>query len=158
MSAPDKNISIAICGGGIGGLSLAIGLLRYPHLSVHIYESASAFGEIGAGVSFGPNAVRAMKLINPSILRGYNRRRTENEFMEKKDVWFDFRWGMDTRNGKAGEWFHSTIANGTGQSSIHRVSLKCFFPGGGGLALELNWRIHFVICKSLIFHPFFFSL
>jgi salicylate hydroxylase len=122
MSKPDKKISIAICGGGIGGLSLAIGLLHYPHLSVHIYESASAFAEIGAGVSFGPNAMRAMRLINPSILRGYDRRRTENESQEKKDAWFDFRWGMDTRSGKAGEWFHSTIAKGSGQSSIHRVS------------------------------------
>jgi salicylate hydroxylase len=124
MSKPDKKISIAICGGGIGGLSLAIGLLRYPHLNVHIYESAAAFAEIGAGVSFGPNAMRAMRLTNPSILRGYDQRRTENESKEKKDAWFDFRWGMDTRSGKAGEWFHSTIARGTGQSSIHRVSLN----------------------------------
>jgi salicylate hydroxylase len=124
MSKPDKKISVAICGGGIGGLSLAIGLLRYPHLSVHIYESAPAFAEVGAGVSFGPNTMQAMKLIDPSILRGYDRRRTENEFEEKKDVWFDFRWGMDTKSGKSGEWFHSTIAKGTGQSSIHRVSLN----------------------------------
>jgi hypothetical protein len=124
MSKPDKKISVAICGGGIGGLSLAIGLLRYPHLSVHIYESAPAFAEVGAGVSFGPNTMQAMKLIDPSILRGYDRRRTENEFEEKKDVWFDFRWGMDTKSGKSGEWFHSTIAKGTGQSSIHRVSLS----------------------------------
>jgi 2-polyprenyl-6-methoxyphenol hydroxylase-like FAD-dependent oxidoreductase len=124
MSIPDKKISIAICGGGISGLSLAIGLLRYPHLSVHIYESASAFSEIGAGISFGPNAMRAMSLINPSILRGYDRHRTENGSKEKKDSWFDFRWGMDTRSGKAGEWFHSTIAKATGQSSIHRVSLN----------------------------------
>lgn len=124
MSTPTPKISIAICGGGIGGLSLALGLLRHPHLSVHIYESASAFAEIGAGVSFGPNAMRAMKLIDPRIQQGYDRRRTENDFTEKKDVWFDFRWGMDVADGKAGEWFHSTIAEGTGQSSIHRVSFN----------------------------------
>jgi salicylate hydroxylase len=134
MSNPNSNISIAICGGGIGGLSLAIGLLRHPHLSVHIYESTPAFAEVGAGVSFGPNAMRAMKLINPSILHGYDRRRTENDFTAKKDAWFDFRWGMDVGSGKAGEWFHSTIARGTGQSSIHRVSLQMRF----GLGLGLN--------------------
>jgi salicylate hydroxylase len=127
MSNPNSKFSIAICGGGVGGLSLAIGLLRHPHLSVHIYESAPAFAEIGAGVSFGPNAVRAMNLIDPRVLRGYDRRRTENESPAKKDVWFDFRWGMDVGARMAGDWFHATIASGTGQSSIHRVSLNCVF-------------------------------
>ena len=124
MSVSDSKISIAICGGGVGGLSLAIGLLRHPHLEVHIYESALAFAEIGAGVSFGPNAMRAMQLIDPRVLQGYERRRTANEAREKKDAWFDFRWGMDVRGKKAGDWFHSTIAKGTGQSSIHRVSFE----------------------------------
>jgi hypothetical protein len=131
MSAPNEKISIAICGGGISGLSVAIGLLRYPHLYVHIYESAPAFAEIGAGVSFGPNAMRAMSLIDPNILRGYDRRRTENDFQGKKDAWFDFRWGMDVRGRKAGDWFHATISRGTGQSSIYRVSLNCACSGGG---------------------------
>ena len=133
MSQPDSKISIAICGGGVGGLSLAIGLLRHPHLDVHIYESAPVFAEIGAGVSFGPNAMRAMQLIDPRILRGYDRRRTENESQVKKDTWFDFRWGMDVRGKKAGDWFHSTIAMGTGQSSIHRVSLNSVYCPVGEL-------------------------
>ena len=61
-SAPgQKPFTIAICGGGIAGLTLAIGLLRH-NTPFHIYESAHAFTEVGAGVAFGPNSLRAMSL------------------------------------------------------------------------------------------------
>ena len=40
-------IQIAIVGGGIGGLALSIGLQRYSHVQVKIYEAASKFFEIG---------------------------------------------------------------------------------------------------------------
>jgi len=121
-TSPKPSITIAICGGGIGGLSLAIGLLRHPQLSIHIYEAAPAFAEIGAGISFGPNAIRAMSLIDPKVREAYERRCTSNGLESKKDAWFDFRWGMDVRTGgKAGEWFHTLIAPETGGSSVHRV-------------------------------------
>lgn len=71
MSKPvaQEPFSIAIVGGGIGGLTLAIGL-QYQGVPHHIYESAQAFSEIGAGVSFGTNALRAMSLIDPAIKKG----------------------------------------------------------------------------------------
>ncbi|KAF9482106.1 FAD/NAD-P-binding domain-containing protein [Pholiota conissans] len=43
-------LRIAICGGGIGGLCLAVSLSRYAHLDINVYESAGQFREIGAGV------------------------------------------------------------------------------------------------------------
>ena len=58
--------TIAICGGGIAGLALAVGLLRHK-VHFHLYESAHAFAEVGAGVAFGPNSLRAMSLIDPKI-------------------------------------------------------------------------------------------
>lgn len=42
-------LPIAIVGGGIGGLFAANALLARGHL-VEVYEQASAFGEVGAGV------------------------------------------------------------------------------------------------------------
>jgi salicylate hydroxylase len=119
-SESSKIFTIAICGGGIGGLSFAIGLHRHG-IPFHLYEAANAFAEIGAGVSFGPNSLRAMTLIDPKIKEGYDRRSTTNQWDEKKDCWFDFRYGMDGINSKAGEWFHSTYAPGTGQNSVHRA-------------------------------------
>ncbi|UZJ51977.1 hypothetical protein CBS101457_001297 [Exobasidium rhododendri] len=54
-----KDFSVALVGGGIGGLSLAIGLHR-ANISVDIFEAAPAFAEIGAGVAFGSNASGAL--------------------------------------------------------------------------------------------------
>lgn len=42
-----KSIDVAIVGGGIGGLALAIGLQQHAHIRTKIYEAASKFSEIG---------------------------------------------------------------------------------------------------------------
>ncbi|KAF8530028.1 hypothetical protein BU17DRAFT_78550 [Hysterangium stoloniferum] len=57
---PVKDFRVAIVGGGIAGLTLAVGLIR-GGVQVDIFEQASKFEEIGAGVGIGPNAVRALK-------------------------------------------------------------------------------------------------
>jgi salicylate hydroxylase len=48
-----------VAGGGIGGLSAAMGLAK-AGCKVTVLEQASAFGEIGAGIQIGPNAFHAM--------------------------------------------------------------------------------------------------
>ncbi|KAJ3511609.1 hypothetical protein NLJ89_g3998 [Agrocybe chaxingu] len=45
-----RKLRVAICGGGIGGLCLAVMLSKCSHLDVQLYESAGQFKEIGAGV------------------------------------------------------------------------------------------------------------
>jgi len=50
MSEQPK-VSIAIAGGGIGGLSLATGLQKCPHLDVHVYEGTKVYREIGGGLA-----------------------------------------------------------------------------------------------------------
>lgn len=49
----------AIIGGGIGGLTAAIALARRG-CGVTVYEQALAFGEVGAGLQLGPNAMRVL--------------------------------------------------------------------------------------------------
>jgi len=51
--------SIAVIGGGIGGLSAALCLLK-AGFDVHVYEQARALGEIGAGINISPNASRIL--------------------------------------------------------------------------------------------------
>jgi salicylate hydroxylase len=50
-----RRTSIAIIGGGIGGLTAAAALLR-AGFDVQVYERARALGEVGAGINIGPNA------------------------------------------------------------------------------------------------------
>ena len=54
--------SVAIIGGGIGGLFAANALIAQG-LRVAVYEQASALGEVGAGVYVTPNAVRHLQRV-----------------------------------------------------------------------------------------------
>lgn len=54
-----NNSSIAIIGGGIGGLGAALSLLQ-AGFDVHVYEQAKALGEVGAGIQVSPNASRVL--------------------------------------------------------------------------------------------------
>ncbi|THH10192.1 hypothetical protein EW145_g1488 [Phellinidium pouzarii] len=60
-----KQLKVAVVGGGMCGLVAALGL-RKAGIDVDLYESArrlleSKFGEIGAGVGLGPNAIRVLE-------------------------------------------------------------------------------------------------
>ncbi|MBL0897926.1 MAG: FAD-dependent monooxygenase [Reyranella sp.] len=52
-------MKIAVVGGGIGGLSAALAMLK-AGFDVHVYEQAPGFGEIGAGIQISPNASRLL--------------------------------------------------------------------------------------------------
>lgn len=97
---PESQPTIAIVGGGIGGLSTAIGLLSHS-IPVTIYESAPAFAEIGAGMGLGPNAVHAMKMIDPRMYSGFQKCATRNAWQTKENHWFTFRRG-DAEGKKGG--------------------------------------------------------
>ena len=50
---------IAVIGGGIGGLGVALSLLQ-AGFDVHVYEQAQAVREVGAGIQISPNASRVV--------------------------------------------------------------------------------------------------
>jgi len=55
----NKEIEVAVVGGGIGGLAAAISLLR-AGFDVHVYEQSRAMREVGAGLQVSPNASRVL--------------------------------------------------------------------------------------------------
>ncbi|KAJ4365610.1 hypothetical protein N0V83_008230 [Neocucurbitaria cava] len=93
--------SLAIVGGGISGLSLAITLLQYD-VPLTIYEAAPSFSEIGAGVAFGPNAGRAMELMSPKIYDAFKKCKTGNVWEAQQNSWFTIRVGDARKAGQDG--------------------------------------------------------
>lgn len=64
--------SVAVIGGGIGGLAAAISLLR-AGFDVHVYEQARSLHEVGAGIQISPNASRVLSrlgLVDASAMHG----------------------------------------------------------------------------------------
>jgi salicylate hydroxylase len=52
--------NIAIIGAGLGGLTAAVALQRKGH-KVTVYEAAPHLGEVGAGITLSPNAMRILE-------------------------------------------------------------------------------------------------
>ncbi|MEG0032119.1 salicylate 1-monooxygenase [Acinetobacter sp.] len=108
----DKKVKVAVIGGGIAGLALTTQLIKNTHLDVHLFESAPQFSEIGAGISFGANAVKAIHLLGLS---------QEYEGIADQvkapytDIWFQWR------NGYTDAYLSASIAPQVGQSSVHRA-------------------------------------
>ncbi len=55
-------LNIAVIGGGIAGLTAMLALLDRGH-SVTLYEAAPAWGDIGAGITLSPNAMRGLDAV-----------------------------------------------------------------------------------------------
>lgn len=74
-----RTIDVAIVGGGLAGLAMAIGLTkRHPMLNVKVYERAQNFDEFGAGIGFPPNGEAAMSAIDARIHAIYKTISTPN--------------------------------------------------------------------------------
>jgi salicylate hydroxylase len=59
MSERESRADVVIIGGGIGGLSAGVALVRRG-LRVRVYEKAPEFGEVGAGLQIAPNCTRIL--------------------------------------------------------------------------------------------------
>ncbi|RAK99952.1 putative salicylate hydroxylase [Aspergillus ibericus CBS 121593] len=118
---PVKEFTVAIVGGGIGGLTLVAGLLRRG-VPVRIYESAPAFKEIGLGVTIGPAAHRAMPLIDPQIRELYDSLITTHAdspgYERFQQTWFEVIWAT---GDKAGEVLLDLKALPSGQTTVRRA-------------------------------------
>ncbi|KAH6612632.1 hypothetical protein C7974DRAFT_445404 [Boeremia exigua] len=99
----DQQFNVAIIGAGIGGLALAIGL-SHRDIPFTIYESAPAFSAIGAGVGLGPNALRAMDLIDKRFRDMYMGIATGNLRPEKKHVMME-AMRMEEGLGEGESWW-----------------------------------------------------
>jgi salicylate hydroxylase len=75
--AENDQLRVAIIGGGIVGVVMALGLLK-RNISVKLYEQARSFREIGAGVAFTSNAQKCMELLSKDVLAAMKAVSTQN--------------------------------------------------------------------------------
>lgn len=114
--------NVAVVGGGIAGILLTIGLLKHcPHFKITLYESASAFGEIGAGVGFQPVMVRTMARIDPRIAAAFEKCIRGNEESDPP-IWFTVRVSDGRKTGvRTGEELFKIPSRKGPRGGVHRA-------------------------------------
>jgi salicylate hydroxylase len=80
--------SIAIIGGGIAGLALAIALTK-RNVPCTVYEAGESLATVGAGIGLGSNSLAALDLIDPRLRVLYDLAKTGNERDAFKNCVFD---------------------------------------------------------------------
>lgn len=98
-SIQNQEIRIAIVGGGIGGLSLAIGLANATNLEITIYEATKEYREVGQGLAMHGNAVAAMQNIDLEVFNAWRDSSTLVGSPEDADSFsvttVSLAWGLD---------------------------------------------------------------
>jgi salicylate hydroxylase len=92
-SQSPRPLDLAIIGGGISGITLAIALYKRG-ISCTVFEAAPGLTETRGAVPLSRNALRAMELIDRCVLGAFNLVSTRNQSASKKHVWADFIDGM----------------------------------------------------------------
>ncbi|GAA5981584.1 hypothetical protein JCM11641_004105 [Rhodosporidiobolus odoratus] len=116
-SAPP--LRIAVVGGGIAGLTMALALLKHKqqgaNIQLDLYEQAPQFAEIGAGVAFGPNAQRALRMMGV----GDTLDAVAGPAGDDANLWFDFKVGDEGEN--SGKHFATVTGHNAARGSVHRA-------------------------------------
>jgi salicylate hydroxylase len=128
MTSASPPFSLAIIGSGIGGLALAIGL-RKRNVPVTIYEAAAKFDAVGAGIGLGPNALRAMALMDSQFARLYDAVKVGNTSPDRVHEQIEILSGEEgfgiTEEWKGGSVGHEDFT----RSSAHRKALLEIMKG-----------------------------
>lgn len=122
MASPlSKRLHVAIVGGGLCGLALAIALTKRG-VSYTIYETRASFTEIGAGINLAPNSLEAFNLIDPSLGEVIFRLATRNP-PGREYVWLSVRLGAPTHHFEDAKLVVDIEAPPTGNTTVSRNEL-----------------------------------
>lgn len=114
-------LHVAIIGGGLCGLALAIALTRRG-ISYTVYEARASFTEIGAGINLGPNSIRAFDAIDPDLRAKIFDLATRNE-PGQEDIILNLILGAPTEQFDDAHFIAGVRAPPTGSMSVSRNEL-----------------------------------
>src|SRR3954467_8442335 len=124
---------IAIIGGGIGGLALALSLHR-AGIACDVYESAPEVREIGVGITLLPHAMRELALLGVQA-------ELEAGGIENLESVFCNRWGQfiysEQRGRHAG---YSLPEVGLPRGKLHGILYRAAMERLGAGAIHLDHR------------------
>ena len=123
MAAPieSRPLHVAIVGGGLCGLALAIALTNRS-ISYTIYEARESSSEIGAGINLAPNSLQAFNLIDPSLGDLIFQIAARNP-PGLEDVWVSIRLGAETEKYADSKHVMDLMAPPTGNTTVSRNEL-----------------------------------
>src|SRR5688572_26868196 len=110
----NRKLSIAVIGGGIGGLAVAAAL-RKVWFEATVYEQADAFARVGAGIQQSPNAVKVHRWL------GIEERTRAAGFAPESSVSRDGRSGKITSDYPLGPEIERRY--GAPSLALHRADL-----------------------------------
>lgn len=142
-------LAVAVVGGGIGGMSLALSLHAAGIQDVDVYESASDIRELGVGINVLPHAVRELdelglldELLKVGVATAdftYFTRLGQPIWEEPLGVAAGYRWPqLSVHRGELLAVLHRAVAGRLGPDRIHTGHHLARFDGhsAGGISAE----------------------
>lgn len=114
-------LHVAIIGGGLCGLALAIALSKRG-ISYTVYEAHSSFTEIGAGLNLGANGIHSFNAIDPDLSDKIFALATRNEPGEE-DIILNLRLGAATEQFEDAHFIAGIKAPPSGNMTFSRNEL-----------------------------------
>src|SRR6266705_5770510 len=114
-------LTIAVIGGGIGGLTAALSL-RQAGFEVDVYEQAPELTQIGGGINMGPNAARVLRRLG--LGEGLDREGVRPLFTHQR------RWQDGSTLQRAALNPQCEALYGAPHITIHRADLLAVIAAG----------------------------
>ncbi|ETS85958.1 hypothetical protein PFICI_03983 [Pestalotiopsis fici W106-1] len=114
----ENSFKVAIIGGGLCGLALAIAL-QERNVPFMLYESRSSFTEIGAGLTLNAPALQSLSLIKPALGEAVIQMATRSLPPYEVST-MHIRYGADLRDHKEGDVIFELASPPPGMLFVHR--------------------------------------